>query len=268
MKNIFIPHTDHPDKKSMRLWYQNISVELTKGFLSEINKNYFSEYYREVGLLRWWRNPFFRRHFVDSFTDAAAFLLDSPVEGKILDLGCGTGTQSLLLAMSGARVVGVDMAGAALEIFQKRQDMYESKLGRKLDIEIYEGNVFDLDFAAIGPLRGIYSMFAFNLMQPSDQLLKKIAAEMVKGSRLVVIDGNSTSLVSKLLPGKKRAVWSPEEFALELKSHSINVMSHKGGVVLPPHLWRLFPHSVLSGLDKALCSNFLLPISHQVMGQK
>ncbi len=267
MNEIYFPDITSFDADSMWLWYKNAITEMPEHFLSTVEKEYIEEYYSEVGLMRWWRQPFFRRHFAESFTDAARYLLDSPAEGVIVDLGCGTGTQSLFLALAGAKVVGVDMDPVALTIFRKRKAWYEEKLGRSLDIEFLEGSVFDIDLGRFGPIRGVFSMFAFNMMQPSGKLLDQLTLLMNQGSRIVIIDGNINSLVSKIVPSRRREVWSPMEFRSELETRSVRVSSQVGGVVIPPMLWRFFPYKMIAGVDRLLCGNMLLPISHQVMGQ-
>ncbi len=267
MADMYIPDTVEDSNEAMNRWYANISNEMADDFLTPAEKTYMGNYYHEAGLLQWWRLPFFRRHFVESFTDAARYLLGASVEGTIVDLGCGTGTQSLVFAMRGAKVVGLDMDTVGLGIFRKRQAYYEQKMGRPLDIEIREGNVFDMNFADLGPIKGVYSMFAFNMMQPSGDLLDRITRSMKPGSRLVVLDGNSRSLLARYWPGRRRHVWSPGEFASELKARSIEVESQVGGVAIAPQLWRMFPYGVMRALDRALCGNMVLPISHQVSGQ-
>lgn len=45
---------------------------------------------------------------------------DLPASGSALDLGCGTGVQTLLLAAHGLQVVGVDLSPTAIEEAQRR----------------------------------------------------------------------------------------------------------------------------------------------------
>jgi 2-polyprenyl-3-methyl-5-hydroxy-6-metoxy-1,4-benzoquinol methylase len=45
---------------------------------------------------------------------------DLPTSGNALDLGCGSGVQSLLLAAHGLQVVGVDLSTTAIEEAQRR----------------------------------------------------------------------------------------------------------------------------------------------------
>lgn len=268
MTRLFLPETGDTSVATMAAWYANVPREIAAGLLTEEQREYFATYYREAGLLRWWRRPFFHRHFTESFAAAARFLLGAGAEGVIIDLGCGTGTQSLFLALNGARVVGVDLDATALEIFRRRRDAYEQASGRRLDIEIHQGNVFATDFAAWGPVRGIYSMFAFNMMQPSGPLVDRLLAAMPAGGRFVVIDGNSRSLPARCLPGRRRPVWSPTRFAAEMAARGLRVDAHAGGVALPPLLWRLAPGRLAKPVDSDLCRRFFWPVSHQVMATK
>jgi len=268
MDRISIPDTNTMSRETMWRWYANIEAELGGDLLSTAEKKYMAEYYHEAGLLRWWRRPFFRRHFADSFREALDYLLGANAPGTIVDLGCGTGTQALLLAIGGAKVVGLDMDTMALGIFRKRKVFYEGLLGKPLDIEIIDRNVFDLDFSRFKPIRGIYSMFAFNMMQPSGRLLDQLSEQMVSGGRFVVIDGNSKSLLTRIWPGCRRNVWSPAEFAAELEARGIEIENHVGGVAFPPQLWRFLPYDMLAWLDRAICGNMFFPVSHQVFGEK
>jgi len=271
MAKIFLPTTSEalsPTLSALVQWYDNIPIELGAEFLTHSEKQYMADYYIEAGLLTSWRKPFFRRHFIESFGQAAGYLSASSADGVIVDLGCGTGTQSLLLAMGGARVLGVDLDTQALAIFRKRQLFYEAKLGRKLNIEITAADVFALDYRALGPVRGVYSMFAFNMMQPSTRLLDKLTEAMVPDSRFVVLDGNSKSLFSRLWPGRSRDTLSPIEFRGELARRGVQTESLVGGVVIAPRLWQLLPYGMMAGLDRKLCDNMWMPISHQISGVK
>ena len=68
-------------------------------------------------------------------------LLDPDLKkGSLLDAGCGSGKYSLPLKMRGFDVVGMDVSFKALQMLR------ESSNARELDIDILEGNVFQLPF--------------------------------------------------------------------------------------------------------------------------
>ncbi len=70
----------------------------------------------------------------------ARVIASSRVPGRALDLGCGTGTQSLYLAQHGWSVVGIDLAPQAIE--RARQKARQA--GAKVDFQI--ADVTRLDF--------------------------------------------------------------------------------------------------------------------------
>lgn len=51
--------------------------------------------------------------------DVLEFIVDTPA-GKALDLGCGTGTNAITLAVHGWQVTGVDFASKAIKIARQR----------------------------------------------------------------------------------------------------------------------------------------------------
>ena len=269
--NIFIPYGGVTiSEAAVWKWYLNVAKELSFSFLSKDDKSYFSDYYCEAGLLRTWRQPFFRHHFVRSFTKALHFIFQTPFPPRILDLGCGTGTQSLMFALLGADVVGIDIDTNALSILDKRKAFYEDMTGgKKLSLKIYTANSLDFDYEHIAPLNAVYSMFAFNMMKPASELLKKIIPHAAAGCRFVVIDGNSTSWLPKLLPTRRRtASLTPIEFEQCLASHSFKTVAHEQGFVIPPVFWNICPYHVLKKIDNFLGKHWLLAISHQIMAEK
>jgi SAM-dependent methyltransferase len=250
-------------------WYCNISEELRAGFLSGNDKEYFAAYYREAGLLSLWRRPFFRHHYSRSFTYAAQHLLNSSANQQILDLGCGTGTQALLLSILGAKVMGIDMDEKALSILKKRKSFYEDALGRGLDLTVYATNAFDFDYQSIAPIQGIYSMFAFNMMKPSAALLKKILNYTSDDCCIGILDGNRTSWLPKVIPSRRRqGCLSPPELEHILSAHSFEIIDHSGGFALPPVCWAFMPSRILRPIDCFLGKSWLMAISHQIIARK
>jgi len=249
-------------------WYNNISLELEMSFLDQREKAYLSAYYKLAGLLKGWRRSFFYHHYSRTFAQAATFLLKDVDTPRILDLGGGTGTQSLFLALIGASVVVLDMDQMSLRILKKRQAFYEEISGRKLDVKAICANAFQFDYGTIAPIDGLYSLFAFNMIQPSRKLLDLLFPHMSRGSRVVVQDGNRSSWVSKVFPCRRRDVLSPLEFESELENQDFEIVSHSGGVVFPPVFWMVWPTGLLRSLDEKLGHNWLMPVSHQIMAIK
>jgi len=248
-------------------WYSNIPIEVADGFLDKDQRSYIAEYYNEAGLLRRWRRPFFRHHYARTFAAAQSFLFSvSKEQPVILDIGCGTGTQSLAFALLGAKVISLDMDDLALDILRRRKDFYERETGRALDIQIKNADVFTFNYASIAPIDGVYSLFAFNMMQPSKKLISIIAPHMSKESRIAILDGNRSFLASRFLSWRRRNTLSPTELANEFRQHGYTIVDHYGGVVFPPLLWCCLPYALLSRMDGWLrCRSWLFPVSHQIL---
>jgi SAM-dependent methyltransferase len=254
----------------MNIWdiYQQIPEELRHGGYTPAERGLIAEYYSEVGLLRWHRRPYFRRHFAESIKLACAYL--GNIQNKqplVLDLGAGLGTQAICFALTGYKVVAVDMDESVLRLLMKRAAYYAKLYSRPLDLRICVGDALTVDFSRLGRFDAVFSLFAFNLMRPSGQLLDRLLPAMRPGARMIVIDGNRLSWLSRLVPSFRRAVWSPIEFQNEIIRRRFIVDYHRGGVALPPALFRLIPYRLANALDEALCANWMMPISHVILAR-
>jgi SAM-dependent methyltransferase len=267
--NLYIPKPDEQFTEELSWgWYCNIPIELTDDFLSSAQKTYLAEYYIEAGLLRSWRRPFFRYHYARTFALAVSFLFANPDKKPvILDLGCGTGTQSLAFALLGAKVFSLDMDDRALEILIKRKALYEQHSGRFLDINVYNADVFKFDYKEIEAIDGLFSMFAFNMMQPTKKLLPLMISGLSNEGRIAILDGNNLCWLSKF-PWRRRNVLSPIELNDELTENEFDVVLHNGGITFPPVAWYLLPYSLLKNLDNWVgCKSWMFPISHLIMAK-
>ncbi len=250
-------------------WYLFIEEELELNYLSKTERSFLFDYYREAGLLRWWRKPFFRHHFARTFFKALEYIFNQKKPIHILDLGCGTGTQSLYFGLMGAQVTAVDIDKTALKIFKKRKFFYESYFNQKLLIDIRLSNIFELDFDSLSPINAIYSMFAFNMMQPSKLLLTILSDHSEPGCRLAILDGNNRSWLPRLIPSRKREhCLSPTELKNELAKRSFNVVAQTPGFCIPPIIWTFFPTPFLRKIDTLLGRSPLFAISYQTLAIK
>lgn len=258
--------------KDIKKWYLSIEQELSTDIFTEPERQAFVSYYSEAGLFRWWRREFFLNHFYPSFSSIFEAL--SPLNSRvpvILDLGCGMGTQTLFFALHGAKVFSVDMDPLSLSVLMKRKEYYEKTYSVKLDITVICKNSFDLTSEDIpsGRVDGVFSIFAFNMMQPSVILLKRICSFIKPSGRIAILDGNNMVLLSRILRSWRRDTLSPKEFVAELNGSGLIVASHKGVICLPPILWNFNLFGVVAALDSFLSNaNWLFPISHLIVAEK
>ena len=257
-----------PGEAEIWQWYLNVEQELPLLDLTAAQSASARDYYVEAGLFRRSRRRFFRRHYARTVAESVRFLFAGRQRPVILDLGCGMGTQSLLFALLGARVVGLDLDQTALAILGKRRALYERLSGRKLDIEYHAFDTLQFDYASAGPIDGVFSMFAFNMMQPSSALVDRMLAGCAADARICILDGNNRSWLARFVPSRRRNVWSPSQFASELRSRRFSIASHRGGVSLPPPVWNLAFRPVLDAIDSAMNRTWLLPVSHLIMAAR
>ena len=266
---LFIPPSQHFHEIDVWKWYQNLPKELELLELDPIEHQHILSYYHNAGLFQSRKYEFFRRHYSNTFYKAAQFLLQDRTNKVVLDLGSGTGTQALFFALQGAQVIALVMDSTALEVLRKRKILYENQTGLKLKIEICEQNAFNLEIQKELQIDAVWSMFAFNMMQPSDILVDQLLYFLSDDARISILDGNNSSWLSKFIPSRRRKVWSPEEFNEALNSRGFKVNEHFGGIALPPLLWYLdFLQPITERTNNILCKSWLFPISHQIMATR
>ncbi len=173
--------------------------------------------------------PAFLRHFGTLLTEAVQAFFAVNAEPRILELGTGSGTGALLFGLLGAHVVALDRDPVLVSACRRRQRFYEARYG-KLDVRFSLADVFEFDVqgeaSAQGyhdtsgkrePFDGIYSLFAFNLMQPTTELLARLAPLLAPGGRFVISDGNRDGLYNRVF--RPRHVLSPAQVKQSLLRH-------------------------------------------------
>ena len=80
-----------------------------------------------------------------------------PTPGRALDLGCGTGTQSIHLAQHGWKVVGVDFSPKAIALAREKANRIGVNIDfRVADVSRLDGLIGPFDFALdVGCFHGL-----------------------------------------------------------------------------------------------------------------
>jgi SAM-dependent methyltransferase len=164
-----------------------------------------------------------------------AYHLLGDVDGKtVLDYGCGLGDNSVLLAVRGARVVGVDISAELLELARKRLEQHnltqqvELKAGSAHDLPIEDESI-DVVFgmAILHHLDlGMASAEVFRVLKPGG---RAIFLEPVRNSKFV-------AFIRKMIPYKNPDV-SPYERPLtdaELSDFSRRFSRYRSRAFLLP----------------------------------
>ena len=178
--------------------------EEVKNNTSALNENEYSKfkkYYKQAGLSSTFKHNFFLNHYEDNLQNSLQKFLETLHPGeRIVDLGGGMGTQAMFLAYHGFAVSVLDMDGEALNIGLKRKAHYERVFNKTLDIEFIEQNALEFAWEEISEIKGIYSLFAFNMIQPTEQLMRIIfQTSFGNGGICIIQDGNASHPIKRYL---------------------------------------------------------------------
>jgi SAM-dependent methyltransferase len=143
------------------------------------------EYFQRTENEDYWRlKPFSDRQYAGwmlmRFGQLMAGLMPGP-GSRVLDFGCGTGWTSVMLAQTGADVVGVDISPSALEIAKKNAQSTVLPANSSLSFETYDGTHLPFDDEAFD-LVTIYD--AFHHLPNQKRMLSELNRLLWKHGRL------------------------------------------------------------------------------------
>lgn len=246
VKKVFIPSDPKNVKQGdLYRYLQNIELEIDKGLFAKHELLLLKEeaFYRKF--LNKTERPFFLYHFLPLWENTINIVFQDNPHPKIIELGCGTGTSSLLFAFLGAEVIGIDLNPDLIQMCIKRKEFYE-RYFKPIKVDFYQGNSINFTFEAYAPVDVFFSLFAFNLMKPPDVLLSRLISPLKHGGIIIIIDGNSISLYNCLIPSRRRAgIFSPAMIKKRLEALGCKVLLTETHCVIPPFIFRI------SGLRKA-----------------
>lgn len=115
--------------------------------------------------------------------------LCSGKEIKILDCGCGVGSQSILFGLLGAEVTGVDLFRDRLELAKSRKVFFEGKTGKKIKVEFMLKNIFKVlnsDYC----FDIIYSRESISHIHPLESFIEMVRRKTSKDMKIFINDSN------------------------------------------------------------------------------
>lgn len=194
--------------------------------------------------------------FVPVLGSAIARLLDARRGERVLDLGCGDGVLSTELALTGARVIGVDAS----------PELVIAARARGVDAQVMDGHALAFD----GEFDAVFSNAALHWMREPDRVLAGVRRALKPGGRLVAEfggDGNVAAIVGAVQAarvahghGESAFSWyfpSVEAYSDRLRQHGFHVQFAERverPTPLPTGIagWlRVFAAPLLADLDSA-----------------
>ena len=164
---------------------------------------------RPLGTLEYFNEVEERKYFVEPHIPAFA---DFPRwRGKrVLEIGCGIGTDTMNFARHGAHVTAVDLTEKSLEIARQRAAVF----GLRDRIQFYAANAEQLDrVVPVEPFDLVYSFGVIHHTPHPERVLEQMRRYMHAGSmlKLMVYHRYSWKVLWLLLRSGKGQVWKTSE---------------------------------------------------------
>jgi SAM-dependent methyltransferase len=147
---------------------------------------------------------------------------------RILDAGCGYGTESILFSLLGADVLGVELVADRTALAASRVEFYQRYFRRPMRLRFINANLFRF-LAQSRPFDVIWTMEAISHIHPAEDYFSLARSRLKPGGRLVISDANALNprslLGGMMLRGKVKhaplrrfsdpATGSPVDYAEE-----------------------------------------------------
>ena len=106
---------------------------------------------------------------------------------KILDAGCGLGSEAILCGILGADVTGIDITEERLNVAKKRVKYYEDKLNTKIVVKFALENILKHQ----GEYDAIWVQEAISHIDPVDEFLRTSYKNLRNNGRIIITDPNA-----------------------------------------------------------------------------
>jgi trans-aconitate methyltransferase len=173
---------------------QSSSNMLAKGLRdAELKPNKTARSRRDA--MKWNSSLYDQKHsFVFKYGEEVLVLLNPQHGERILDVGCGTGHLTKLIAEAGAEVVGIDNS---LEMVEAARAAYP-------DIEFVVADAADFSFTE--PFDAVFSNAALHWVTEAEQAVVCMAQALKRGGRFVVELGGKGNIAA-ITRAVREAIW-------------------------------------------------------------
>ncbi|MFX1239542.1 MAG: class I SAM-dependent methyltransferase [Promethearchaeota archaeon] len=176
----------------------NITKKITSRFFNSILDEVKSSnaiYSPKIAKMLNMYYPYFRDnkiidHGYDAFyyTTRTSYFLNHLKKGdKILDVGCGTGSEAILFALCGGIVDAIDLSKDRLETARQRKAYYEKKHKTSLNINLEMKNVLKHE----GTYDLIWVNEAISHIAPISEFIEMCHKNLISGGKLIISDANN-----------------------------------------------------------------------------
>jgi 2-polyprenyl-3-methyl-5-hydroxy-6-metoxy-1,4-benzoquinol methylase len=129
---------------------------------------------------------------------------------RILEVGCGCGTESLWFAQQGASVVGIDLSEPRLSVARERAHYLQDKLSCALDVQFQNTSLFTLQQRAEFDL--IWMEQAFHHIEPRSEVPDVLHRLLRPGGYVVIAEANGWNPLLQLQLLRQRGLRTIGEY--------------------------------------------------------
>jgi 2-polyprenyl-3-methyl-5-hydroxy-6-metoxy-1,4-benzoquinol methylase len=188
--------------------FENVAVTQVKDYWDRRPCN-IRHSTQPVGTREYFDEVEHRKYFVESHIPAFAEF--ERWRGKrVLEIGCGIGTDTVNFARNGARVTAVDLSGKSLEIARQRVQVY----GLQDRVTFYRGNAEELNSVApVEPYDLVYSFGVIHHTPKPELVLEQVRQYVRPGSvvKIMVYHRRSWKVAGILLGEGRGEFWKLKE---------------------------------------------------------
>ena len=166
--------------------------------------------------MKWNSSLYDEKHsFVFKYGEEVLALLNPQHGERILDVGCGTGHLTKLIAEAGAEVVGIDNS---LEMVEAARAAYP-------DIEFVVADAADFSFTE--PFDAVFSNAALHWVTEAEQAVVCMARALKRGGRFVVELGGKGNIAA-ITRAVREAIWEVLQVEVEYGRYYPSVSEYSG----------------------------------------
>ena len=126
---------------------------------------------------------------------------------KVLDAGCGLGSECILAAMLGGVVQGIDLRSERLAVARKRAEFYQRTNGMPLQVQFMGASIFDIS----DRFDVIHAQEAISHIEPWERFILWAHDALSGGGRLIISDHNAlnpwSAIKSKIIQRRQGGVY-------------------------------------------------------------
>ncbi|MDQ3775227.1 MAG: methyltransferase domain-containing protein [Pseudomonadota bacterium] len=166
--------------------------------------------------MKWNSSLYDQKHsFVFKYGEEVLALLNPQRGERILDVGCGTGHLTKLIAEAGAKVVGIDNS----------PEMIEAARAASPDIDFVVADAADFSFTE--PFDAVFSNAALHWVTEAERAVVCMARSLKQGGRFVIELGGKGNIAA-ITRAVREAIWEVLQVKVEHGRYYPSVSEYSG----------------------------------------